>query len=524
MNVRRPRYIAALVALVVTACVLALPVPVALAEGSLIIEPTDGVERDYQAWRVLAGGVTEDGRSLYDAAYTNAMPAEEWQSLGAPKGNAQAVTDWLDKNSSPVVANEVSWSLEDSGVSAAATGTRPSDGNGVVAFESLEDGLWLVSSSDSSPVLVLVGGGSTRKVTEKAEEPALQKQVRLGEGEWASTVIAPVGTSLEYRLVGTLPRNYDSFPTYSYRFDDSSESGIAVDPSSVRVELGGVDITSAAHITCEPGSLSVAFDDLKTQLPSLGTSRTVTVTYSAKLVPGATAGLMDTNDNRATLTYPAKPTRGSSTQGASARTVPVNHGLRVATSTTGGLTGTTEAVQCSVITWRLKVTKTNADTGDALEGAGFTIQRQDGSYLSQDGTSVSDSSQAYVWHTGDDGTFEFIGAGNETLTVTEVEAPDGYDVAKPFSVTFDGSASDFTATVDGCTLDSVDAASGTAAVTVTDQALSPVNKDANEPLEKPLGLPITGDTAVALGVALVVAGAGIVAILAARHVRRGDKE
>ena len=37
MNVRRPRYIAALVALVVTACVLALPVPVALAEGSLII-------------------------------------------------------------------------------------------------------------------------------------------------------------------------------------------------------------------------------------------------------------------------------------------------------------------------------------------------------------------------------------------------------------------------------------------------------------------------------------------------------
>lgn len=518
MNARRVGLVAVLVTVTATVCALALPAPVALAEGSLIIEPTDGVERDYQAWHVLAGGVTKDGRYIYDAAYTNAMPADAWKELGAPADGAQAVADWLDKNTSPVVANEVSWAIEDSGASADATGTRPSDGNGVVAFENLEDGLWLVSSSDSSPVLVLVGGGFTRKVTEKAEEPALQKQVRVDGGEWASSVVASVGASLEYRLVGTLPRNYDAFPTYSYRFDDSCDAAINVDPASVRVELGGADITSAATITCGEGSLSVAFDDLKALLPELGTSRTVTVTYSATLAPGATAGLMDTNDNDATLTYPAKPTRGGTTNGASLSASPAGQWLKVATSTESA-TGTTETVRCSVVTWKLKVTKTDAATGNVLAGAGFTIQREDGSYLAEDGTSVSDPSQAYVWRTGDDGTFEFTGAGNETLTVTEVEAPNGYDVAEPFSVTFDGSTSGLTATADGCTLDAVDSASGAVAVTLTDQA-----KGNAAALESPLGLPFTGDTAVALGTVLLVAGVGIAVLLIARHVRHGDKD
>jgi hypothetical protein len=135
MNARRIGLVAALTTVMAIVCALILPAHTALAEGSLILEPTDGVERDYQAWHVLAGGVTKDGRYIYDAAYTNAMPAEAWEELGAPSDGAQAVADWLDKNTSPVVANEVSWALEDSGVGADATGARPSDGNGVVAFE-----------------------------------------------------------------------------------------------------------------------------------------------------------------------------------------------------------------------------------------------------------------------------------------------------------------------------------------------------------------------------------------------------
>ena len=43
-------------------------------------------------------------------------------------------------------------------------------------------------------------------------------------------------------------------------------------------------------------------------------------------------------------------------------------------------------------------------------------------------------------------------------------------------------------------------------------------------LSRPLGLPFTGDTAVALGTVLLVAGVGIAVLLIARHVRHGDKE
>jgi hypothetical protein len=168
---------------------------------------------------------------LADVEFTPSLSRDDWNSLGASASTAQDVADWIAGSSSDTLANQIDWKVEDSGAKADVTGIAAG------STVTLDDGYWLVSSKDSSPILVLVGGGVTSKVTEKAEAPTLAKYVRTVGGAWSSLAIAGTGVGVQYKLVGTLPRNYDSFPTYSYRLDDTRDPSILIDLSSVRVYL-----------------------------------------------------------------------------------------------------------------------------------------------------------------------------------------------------------------------------------------------------------------------------------------------
>ena len=122
--------------------------------------------------------------------------------------------------------------------------------------------LMRICSSDSSPVLVLVGGNATTKVTEKAEAPVLVKQVR-SDGDWSDFAVAGNDIDPEYRLVGTLPKTYDSLPVYHYEFDDVMDQSLTLDRSSIKVVAASADgkttkdLTSIAEITLSGQKLRV---------------------------------------------------------------------------------------------------------------------------------------------------------------------------------------------------------------------------------------------------------------------------
>ena len=524
-------------ALALGALVLALvAVPrQALAEGTLAIQPSDGVARDYGAWRVLSGNVTGKGDDLRlsDVEFTGALSRGDWRSLGANADTAQDVADWIAANTSDHLANRIDWAVEDSGTAADRASIK-ADGTPVT----LDDGYWLVSSADSSPVLVLVGGGAARTVTEKAEAPTVQKYVRT-TGDWSQFAVASVGDTIHYKIVGTVPRNYDSFPAYAYGFDDVSDPSIGIDDSTVRVCLGGEDgqdVTSAATVAYKGTSLAVSFADLKKVLPQRGDVRTVTVTYDAKLLPSATSGLADTNDNTATLLYPRKPARtqaavAAPAQGAMHATrlllrtplrlrVPTHVAATQATTTTAGS-------QCRVATWSVQIHKVDSATGKALSGAGFTVRDSQGLYVNADGSRTGEKDKASVWKTSSDGTVTIPGTGDGTYTLTEVVAPKGYNTADAASVTLKGDADQakgLSAQTTKAKVKDVDPASGVAQVSIADVAKPAARNVPSTGLGRLAGgiskmLPKTGDPVSIAGAILLVCG-GAAAIWTAWRVRR----
>ena len=442
--------------------------------------------------------------SLADVEFTPALSRDDWNSLGASASTAQDVADWIAGSSSDTLANQIDWKVEDSGAKADVTGIAAG------STVTLDDGYWLVSSKDSSPILVLVGGGVTSKVTEKAEAPTHAKYVRTDGGAWSSLAIAGTGVGVQYKLVGTLPRNYDSFPTYSYRFDDTRDPSILIDLSSVRVYLGGedgTDITSSASVSCDKTGLTVSFRDLKQVLPSLGDRREVTVTYSATLGPDATLGLANPNNNQVKLSYPRRPTSAAANVSATAALA------------------TTPAQQAQVVTWGVTVDKVDSVTGKGLKGAGFTVQDASGHYVNTDGTATRDCVDASVWTTGDEGTVLVHGLSNGDYTFTEVNVPDGYQAADPVKVTLSGDGSDLKA-ISSATVEKVDSATGTCMIKIGDAPTGSAGgiTSGSGPAAalRAFGrLPQTGDPTSWLGVLFLVL-VGIAAIAVARRLRRRD--
>lgn len=517
-------------------CGLCAPVS-AYAEGTLELNASDGVARSYSAYKILDGDVSGDGvaRTLSDVSYTDAMPATSWQKLGAPVGTAQDVADWLSANETPSLANEIGWEVEASGVAA--------DKADITTGETeLEDGYWLIASADSSPVLVLVGGNATTKVTEKAATPVLVMQVR-SDGDWSDFAVAGADLDPTFRLIGTIPSNYDSFPTYRYEFDDMAQDGLAIDASSIKVEAASADgsttadLTDKAEISVHGSEMKVAFADLKSVISERGDYRTITVSYRAHLTVRATSGLVHTNNNEATLAYTKKPVQ--KTSGASGRALMGYvhtalakrrvQGIRAAADST---TATSERQQCEVATWSLHIMKKDASDASALAGAGFTVQDADGLFINTDCTATKERTEASIWRTGSDGMVTIENLSNGIFTLSEVEVPDGYEAASDVTVELQGDRDGLKAKVERAELSSTDATSGLLDITVEDprKGADAAHQNAGGAAASPAQtvaarggiLADTSDTT-RLGIIAAVAGAGIIALSLAVLARRKSR-
>ncbi|MGN8819934.1 isopeptide-forming domain-containing fimbrial protein [Atopobiaceae bacterium HCP3S3_A4] len=512
----------------------------AYAKGTLELNASDGISRSYSAYKILDGNVSGGGTSqtLSDVSYTDAMPATSWQELGAPAGTAQDVADWLSSNETSSLANEIDWKVEASGIAADKTDITTGE-------TELDDGYWLIDSADSSPVLVLVGGNATTKVTEKAEAPALTKQVRT-DGDWSDFAVAGNDMDPEYRLVGTLPKTYDSFPSYHYQFDDVMDESFTLDQSSVKVVAASADstttkdLTSEAEIKLSGQKLTVSFADLKKALPELDEYHTITVTYTAHLNTLATSGLAHENENEATLNYTRKPTKtvsdAAASEGVATSTVHVAkatlshlpHFLAAASTTDA----TSERQQADVATWFVRLTKKDAQNGKELAHAGFTVQDARGLYINTDSTATEDKTDASIWRTGDSGVVTVANLSNGSFTFKEVEVPEGYEAAADVTVTLQGDRKSLKATADDASVTGVDSTSGVVNLTIEDSE-APKTPDTNgsnagttsqaTAKGSRAGMPDTSDYN-RIGIAVLLIAVGVVAIVISRALAHKDKK
>ena len=390
-----------------------------------------------------------------------------------------------------------------------------------------------------------------------------------GSLTWGDAADGQAGEWVSYLSIGTLPSNWDEFESYSYEFCLTPDSVLEIDVSSVEVVLCDedgnelADLSEFASISYEDGVLVVSFDDLKAVVESLlGESddgddegsddaaaadedadgsddladdelATMAATYSAAysfeesatLVVAAadatstTGSSLDVSGCTVAVACDARLTAGlaqAGTDGAADTYVYIEYSAEPDSDATERSVEDSAALY----TWALSLTKVDAETGEALSGATFTIQDSAGHYVDLDGSLTG----AAVEHeTGDDGSFEVVGLDSGTYTITEVSAPDGYELSDPFTLTIsaelDGEVVLSASTEgDGASVISVDADTGVVSVQVEDE----------QPEEETAGVSAffakTGDALgpVILALAVVAAVAAVVLLVARRRRAAGE--
>ena len=412
----------------------------------------------YKAYCIFTGAADEKGRltqilwgpgvtadsQLMERLRKSPLIGKRFANICMEDGAAAAAAAMKDAGAmeSKAFADVLSLSLKDAAQSVQAA-------QGSTVFTGLPEGYYLLRDESATSekdgkaesvtqfMLRIVSGQESAEL--KTAVPSLTKKVReisasgetLHGAEYKDAADCSFGGTVSYKLIGTLPDNYDVYDTYQYVFQDQTGDGLSMKGAdSVRVYLadnenaaykdaGTKDLSGAEglKITCSGHDLTVRFDDLKKAVPSFRADERIIVTYDCVMNGNAVCGSKG-NENRATLSFSNDPNEGGK-----------------------GRADTTPQEKTKVYTYQLLLSKTDSsDESLALGGAVFELYRKrggvteyatgkDGSVIDLTGWTRDESSAARLTsgQTGAaKGRFGIRGLDSGTYYVKELRAPDGY--------------------------------------------------------------------------------------------------
>ena len=412
----------------------------------------------YKAYCIFTGAADEKGRltqilwgpgvtadsQLMERLRKSPLIGKRFANICMEDGAAAAAAAMKDAGAmeSKAFADVLSLSLKDAAQSVQAA-------QGSTVFTGLPEGYYLLRDESATSekdgkaesvtqfMLRIVSGQESAEL--KTAVPSLTKKVReisasgetLHGAEYKDAADCSFGGTVSYKLIGTLPDNYDVYDTYQYVFQDQTGDGLSMKGAdSVRVYLadnenaaykdaGTRDLSGAEglKITCSGHDLTVRFDDLKKAVPSFRADERIIVTYDCVMNGNAVCGSKG-NENRATLSFSNDPNEGGK-----------------------GRVDTTPQEKTKVYTYQFLLTKTDSsDNSIALGGAVFELYRKrggvteyatgkDGSVIDLTGWTRDESSAARLTsgQTGAaKGRFGIRGLDSGTYYVKELRAPDGY--------------------------------------------------------------------------------------------------
>lgn len=316
-------------------------------------------------------------------------------------------------------------------ITADATATVPknaaTDGKYTATFTGLDYGYYVVAvpgatlANAKSQYATLVSVHSTKVDADiKGDLPTVDKKVQV-DGTGKDATDAKIGDTLTFTLTSTIP-DMSAYDTYTFNFKDTLSKGLTFEQvKSVKVEnvtlTENTDYTVTTPTASNNNTLTVAMKDFKTKQQA-NAGKKITVTYTATLNENAVVGGAG-NVNSATIQYSNNP------------------------STNG--TGESEPSKVRVFTYGFTVDKYTGDqytdAATRLAGAKFTLAPKNGEPMSfvqvnaGSGTAKAEYRVANAGETGAtttiitpaNGKVEFRGLKNGEYTLTETEAPAGYN-------------------------------------------------------------------------------------------------
>lgn len=300
------------------------------------------------------------------------------------------------------------------------------DGKYTATFTGLDYGYYVVAVPGATladakgqyAALVRVHS-TTVGVDIKGDLPTVDKKVQVnGTGQNATD--AKIGDTLTFTLTSTIP-DMSAYSTYTFNFKDTLSKGLTFGQvKSVKVE--DTTLTENTDYTVTPptapnNTLTVAMNDFKAKQQA-NAGKKITVTYTATLNKDAVVGGAG-NVNSATIQYSNNP------------------------STNG--TGDSEPSKVRVFTYGFTVDKYTGDqytdAATRLAGAKFTLAPKNGTAISFVQVTAGSATANAVYRVANagetgatttiitpaNGKVEFRGLKNGEYTLTETEAPAGYN-------------------------------------------------------------------------------------------------
>lgn len=430
--------------------------------------------------------------------------------------NAQAVATYLSTkitgtNQNTIVAND---NLANKIAKAVKGLTKTTEVTPKETKNDLDPGYWLfVTDPDTiatghknatAPIFTVLGGGDIT-INEKTSLPTIDKKVKRANGEWGLSSDSHIGQVVDYKLTGTVSKNIATYDKYSYSFEDQLPAGMDLVEDSVKVSIGGVDVTAKFTKEYSNRLLKLSIENLKA-IDGVNADTNVVVEYKTKINNTAVIGGTG-NGNTVKLVYSNDPHTNSK--------------------------GESKPVLTKNYAFKLKLVKVDKDTNKPLKDAKFTIKvknpantETNGKYVQADGT-LSDTE--YKFTSSAEGIVAVSGLEAGTYTITETDAPESYKVADPvdftISPTYDGlnitalnntvSGDNVIAGLDNTDDRTMNAVDGSA----SDVASGEVRVTLGD--IKETDMPLTGQGGIMAGMAL---GGGIFLVSAAMYLRNRKQE
>jgi fimbrial isopeptide formation D2 family protein/LPXTG-motif cell wall-anchored protein len=236
-------------------------------------------------------------------------------------------------------------------------------------FSNVEQGYYLIAESVKSAdpdtySLVMLDTKGQEDITVKTKEDTITVEKKVlevndssdgtpGYNEYQDAADYDIGDRVKFRIESTIPENYDSFTTYTFKVHDQLSAGLEYDWNDTQVKIGDVTMSNGQGVAYEynwnnDNKLIFNFNDLKTN-GNIKAGDKVVIEYYATLTENAVIG-SEGNANEVYIEYSNNPYE----------------------------TGTGETVKDKVIvfTYKLDVDKLN-ETGEVLSGARFELQKYD---------------------------------------------------------------------------------------------------------------------------------------------------
>lgn len=430
--------------------------------------------------------------------------------------NAQAVATYLstkitgtDQNT--IVAND---NLANKIAKAVKGLTKTTEVTPKETKNDLDPGYWLfVTDPDTiatghknatAPIFTVLGGGDVT-INEKTSLPTIDKKVKGANGQWGLSRDSQIGQIVDYKLTGTVSKNIATYDKYSYSFEDQLPAGMDLVEDSVKVSIGGVDVTAKFTKEYSNRLLKLSIENLKA-IDGVNADTNVLVEYKAKLNNNAVIGNAG-NENTVKIVYSNDPHTNSK--------------------------GESKPVTAKDYAFKLKLVKVDKDTNKPLKDAKFTIKvknpantETNSKYVQADGTL---SNTEYKFTSSAEGIVAVSGLEAGTYTITETDAPESYKVAEPvdftISATYDGlnitalnntvSGDNVIAGLDNTDDRTMNALDGSA----SDVASGEVRVTLGD--IKETDMPLTGQGGIMAGMAL---GGGIFLVSAAMYIKNRKQE